>query len=172
MKFYKYIIIIILLFSFSLHSHSQSREYYVKATLIGKFANYTEWNTKLINNFEICILGDSPFKGEFERIFNKTGIKNKPVKIQYISDYQTKKDCQILFICSSEKKHLNEIISIYNDGNVLLISDTPGFCEKGVHINFYYKQNETLHFEINMPALAKTNLKTDMQLLSIGKIIN
>jgi len=55
---------------------------------------------------------------------------------------------------------------------VLLISDSEGFSKKGVHFNFFKEKDETIHFEINLKALAKSGLRPDLKLLSVGKIIN
>lgn len=166
----------IILFTFlfiSFHVNGQSVEYFVKASFIEKFARFTRWEPNSIGeNFIIGVLGVNPFHSELEKLSKKTTIKGKPVKIMYFTDLQETRACHVLFICSSEKNNLTTIIKYLETRNILLVSDTPGFAEKGVHFNFYYKLNETLHFEINMKSLVKANLKTDIQLLSLGKIIN
>jgi len=152
---------------------SQSVEYSVKASIIQKIARFTEWETGAIGEyFVIGILGTSPFDGEFERLAAKDRIKNKPVRIIYIKDYHDSRDCQVLFICRSEKDDVKEIVRYLRNSNTLLVSDTPGFSEIGVHFNFYIKENETIHFEVNPKALSGAKLRTDMLLLSLGKIVN
>jgi hypothetical protein len=165
-------LLIILFFAlFSNYLKSQSVEYFVKASLIEKFARFTEWEPNTIGgNFVIGVLGKSPFYNELEKLSIKIKIKNKPVKILYLNNMEDAKVCQVLFICSSEKDNLPEIIKYLGNYNILLVGDTEGFSEKGVHFNFYLEKNENIHFEINVKALAKANLKTDMQLLSLGKI--
>lgn len=154
-------------------TEAQSVEYFIKASLMGKIAQYTEWNSD--NNsefFEIAILGKSPFNGELEKLASSTMIKNKPVKISYIRDYIDARACQILFICKSEEKNLGKIVLYFEDKNTMLVSDTPEFSEKGIHFNFYLDPDKTIHFEIDLNALKKSGLKPDLQLLTIGKIIN
>jgi len=152
---------------------AQSVEYFVKASLLTKIAQYTEWDSK--NNtefFEIAILGKSPFKGELEKLASTTRIKNKHIKVKYIQDSNQAKSCQMLFICQSERKNLDEILHAFSTKNVMLISDTPEFSGKGIHFNFYTDKDKTIHFEIDLNALKKSGLKPDLQLLTIGKIIN
>lgn len=154
-------------------TEAQSVEYFVKASLLAKIAQYTEWNS--INNsevFVIAVLGKSPFNGELEKLASSVRIKNKPIKISYISNHTQAKECQILYICKSEIKNLDEIIRYFEVKNTMLVSDTPEFSEKGIHFNFYTEKDKTIHFEIDLNALKKSGLKPDLQLLTIGKIIN
>jgi hypothetical protein len=53
---------------------------------------------------------------------------------------------------------------------VLTVSDTTGFAEQGVLINFYVSQKR-LHFEINEPAFRKAPLSVSTRLLEIAKIV-
>jgi hypothetical protein len=167
------LLVLIFLITFFNNSKAQSLEYTLKASFIEKFARFTEWESNSIGEyFEIDILGDSPFTGELEKMANKSKIKNKSIKINYIKNYYDANVCQVLFICSSEKHNVSKIIKYFGKLNILMVADTPGFSELGVHFNFYYKENGTIHFEVNPKALNKAQLKYDMQLLNIGKIIN
>jgi len=171
--FSKKIFIIVAFTGCSIGLKAQSVEYFVKASLIEKFARFTEWDDQLLGEtFIICVLGESPFKGELEKMAGKVRIKDRPIKIKYIRDFTKVQPCQVLFISNSEKNHITEIIGRYSAWNTLLVGDTPGFSEKGVHFNFYYKNNETIHFEVNPKALEKAGLKIDMLLLNLGKITN
>lgn len=151
---------------------SQSVEYHVKASLIFKICQYIEWS-KVQNSeeFQIAVLGKSPFKGELENLASRFKLKNKPVKIRYIKDYKEAEGVQVLFICRSEKKNIRKIIPAFQSKNILLISDSPYFSGVGVHFNFFTESDETIHFEIDLEALKNYGLKADMQLVSIGKII-
>lgn len=153
-------------------SESQSVEYSVKASLIEKFARYTEWEANSIGeSFVIGILGTSPFKGEFERLAAKGSIKNKRIAIRYLKDYREAKVCHVLFISQSEHENVKEIVNYLKTMNVLLVADSQGFSENGVHFNFYLKDDGTIHFEVNPKALNIAKLRTDMLLLSIGKVV-
>lgn len=152
---------------------AQSMEYFVKASMIEKFARFTEWNDQQSDkSFIICVVGKSPFNGELEKMAEKVKIKNLPVEIIYTRDYKKIQPCQVLFICSSEKNHLFDIIENSLLWHTLTISDSPGFSEMGVDFNFYYQDNQTIHFEINPKAIEKSGLKVDMLLLNLGKITN
>ena len=164
-------VFIFLLFSGS--ASSQSQEYSVKALYIEKFARFTDWGNGTNNEyFTISVLGESPFNGELEKTTKKTKIKNKLVKIEYIKRIEDIKDCQLLFICASEKKRLADILKNIEHRNILTIADTPGFCKKGVHLNLFVDESQTIRYEVNPATLKRANLTIEMQLLSYGKIIN
>jgi len=172
MHILKKIIIIILLFQLVNSTKSQSVEYAVKASFIEKFARFTIWPNNLNGGFfEIVVLGKSPFNQELEKISQKMKIKNKPIRIKYITDYHEIKDSHLVFICASERNRISEIIAHIEYLNILSISDTPGFSKKGVHLNFYIDEFETIKYEVNPTALKKANLNVDLQLLNFGKII-
>ena len=154
-------------------TRSQSVEYHVKASLIFKIAQYTEWNsTQNSEAFQIAVLGKSPFKGEFEKLASRFKIKGKSIKIRYIKDYKEAEGAQVLFICQTEKKNIQKTILAFQSKNILLISDSPDFSGEGVHFNFFTQNDETIHFEIDLEALKNSGLKPDLQLVSIGKIIH
>lgn len=166
-------IVSLILLLITTYGYSQSVEYTVKAMYIEKFARFTEWDNGLnYEEFVIAILGNSPFNGELEKITSKTSIKNKPVKIAYIKDISECTNCNLVFICASEKSKLPEISNKISTNSILLISDTNGFSKKGVHINFYIDDEGNVLYEINPQALEKANLTVNMQLLKFGKIIN
>lgn len=173
MKVTKSIFIFLAILLFAEYSKAQSVEYSVKALCFEKFARLTDWNNELSQDyFVIDVLGKSPFGGELENLEKNIKIKNKPVKVNYIKNYTEIKDCQLLFICASEKNRLLEIIKQVEFLNILILSDTPGFCKKGVHINFYVDDYETIKYEINPAALKRANITVDIQLINYGEIIN
>ncbi len=151
----------------------QNNEYMLKAAFFEKFAHFTEWPTENSNQiFNISILGNHSFNNEFENLYQNIEIKGLPVKIHYISKLSELESCEILFIASSERKKLNEIIRVANSKQILTIADTKGFGKQGVIINFYTTIENTIHFEINTKALESSVIKMDIMLLDFAKIIN
>jgi len=171
--YWKYIFLAMCALLVPLVIYAQSIEYSVKASFIEKFARFTDWSSLPSEEyFVIDVLGDSPFNGELEKIAKKVKIKNRTIRINYIDTYQEIKNCQLLFICASEKNRITDIMKFIEHQNILAIADSPGFCKKGVHLNFYIDESETIKYEVNPGALKKSNLTIEMQLLSFGKIVN
>lgn len=152
---------------------AQSVEYTVKASFIEKIARFTNWKTvKDDESFVITVLGESPFNGELENLAKRTKIKGKPIVVNYVQKYEEVKQSHVVFICASMKNQLPGILDYLSKLQVLAISDSPGFCRKGVHVNFYIDRSETVKFEMNPSSIANAGLVMDLQLLSMGKIIN
>jgi len=161
-----------LLFSFSLTG--QSLEYAVKSTLLLKIAQNIEWsNLDKMNQFTIQVIGNSPFKSEFEDSSQKiVVIQGLPINILYENGILKQNRPQLVFICDSEKKILDLIInSVKTDPNTLIVSDSPEFSGKGVHINFYNKADGSIHFELDLKAFQGNELRPSIQLLKISKIL-
>ena len=151
---------------------TQSVEYSVKASFIEKFARFTEWKPNSIGEtFVIGVLGKNPFSGELEKLTKRSKIKDKSIKVVYIKDYQDIQNCNVVFICSSEKDYILKIIESVGNSNIMLVGDSPGFAEKGVHFNFYVNHQDNLRYEVNLKALIKAGLKPDLQLISMGRIV-
>jgi bifunctional DNA-binding transcriptional regulator/antitoxin component of YhaV-PrlF toxin-antitoxin module len=78
------------------------------------------------------------------------------------------KKCHLLFICSSEKKNINEIIDLVKDHGVLTVTDTQEFFDAGGIVNFVIEDNK-VRFDINLTASEKAGLKIRSQLLRLAK---
>jgi hypothetical protein len=168
----KYILLLFINLQFVLFLNAQSIEYTIKASFIEKFARFTEWQPPTEGNyFVISVLGESPFKGELEKMAQNVKLKNKPIKINYIHNYNEADNCQVLFICASEKNKVSQIVNFIKSKNILTVSDSPGFCKKGVHFNFYIDDSQTIKYEVNYTTIKATNLMVDIQVLNFGKII-
>lgn len=166
-------IVILLLMAISFSSIAQNNEYLIKAGFLGKFANFTMWPESVIHNdFRITLIGKSPFGNDLEKMYSIVQIRDKPVEISYIQSIYEIGDCHILFIANSEKDRLSAILAEINNRPILTVSEYDGFAQRGVMINFYETQQGTIHFEINVDMLEKSNIKMDIMLLDFAKIVN
>jgi hypothetical protein len=155
---------------------SQSRENLLKAAYIEKFSQFVEWpGTTGIddptNPFIIAVLGKNEFESALEKIFGKVRIKNKIVRIKYISSVSEIENALILIVAKSEKSRIDEILKYTSGKPVLTIGDTKGFAGKGIMINLYVDKNY-LRYEINKASVNKSGLKVSSLLLTSAKIIN
>lgn len=103
-----------------------------------------------------------------EQFKQKAGNKNR-----YLAEYREKygktlKKCEVLFICSSEKRHVKELVSITKDNSTLTVSEMDGFLASGGIINFVTEKSK-VRFEINLAAAQKKKLKISSQLLRLAK---
>lgn len=166
-----------------------SREYQVKAAFLYNFTMFIDWpKEKIADGNEpivIGIIGNDPFDDAFEPVKNKK-VKRKDVVIKRFKGLEELKKsggkdgaqqhpqiealekCHVLFICSSEKKRLGEIIDLVQDHNVLTVSDIEDFLEAGGIINFVMEEKK-VNFEINNISAEKAGLKISSKLLRLAK---
>ena len=154
---------------------AQQSEYTMKAVFLEHFTRFIEWPESSIpadasSPFYVAVLGENPFGSILAQIYTDQKIKKRKVEIIYISDPEKIPDCQILFISSSQKEILPEIISRTKKKPILTVGDTEGFAKDGVLINFYLAENK-IKFEINEKAVHESGLVMSYRLLSLARIV-
>lgn len=196
MKNKVYILVILILFAALFATPAMAadsklnREQQIKAAFIYNFIKFVDWPKEKIadsNDITIGIIGKNPFGNAFEAVKGKEIKNNKLVikyfpqleqykakhKDEYKDEYKDKyqgalKKCYILFICSSEKEHLKEIINFIKGSSVLTIGDMDGFLAAGGVIKFTMEEKK-VRFEINVTAAKRAKLKIRSQLLRLAK---
>ena len=161
----------------------EDREYKIKAAFLYNFLKAIEWPEQQhpANNapYVIGILGDSPFGNSFDPIHDRT-VRGHTVKVIDIPHQQHEdpttqteataqmRSCHILFICSSEHDHMDELLSLVKGYAVLTVAESDSFLSLGGMINFlpYAKKGE---FEINLSASQEAGLQMSSKLLHIAK---
>jgi hypothetical protein len=148
-----------------------AREYQVKAAFILNFAKFIDWpaGSPADGGFTICTLGTDPFDEAFNSLKGKT-IKGKPVTVRHLARVEDLRECQILFIGSSERKHLAGIVKVSRESRALTVSEVDGFCQAGGGINLVTEKSKVV-FEINAKATQQAGLKVSAQLLKLARTV-
>ena len=158
----------------NLFAQATSKEYQIKAAFLFNFMQFVEWPPTVFKNtddpFRIGVLGQDPFNAALEDTVQGETISNHKIIVEHAMQVDDLKNCQLIFISKSEKKHVTEILSALDDKPVLTVSEIEGFAERGGGINFYLEGNK-VRFEVNPDAARHDGLKVSSQLLSLGKII-
>jgi len=169
-----------------------SHEYKIKAVYIYQFINFIDgWDFQKEENknnnepIVIGIIGKNPFNDAFEPLKEKT-VQDRKVTIKYFKgfselknvdkqnmshpDIEKIKDCNVLFICASEKNYITDILSSIRNNTILTVADMQNFLEKGGIINFIIEKNKVL-FNINTVAAKRAKLTIRAKLLRLAKKI-
>ena len=149
---------------------SKPTEYQVKAAFIYNFAKFVEWpDESHFRVLTLCILGEDSFCAAIDTIKGKF-VRGKKLQVKRVKSIQDLKDCNILFITSSEKHNLSHLVDALDGSSILTIGDTEGFTEQGVIINLYIDNNK-VRFKINIEAAKRANLKLSSRLLKLAEIV-
>lgn len=150
---------------------SQPTEYQIKAAFIFNFAKFVEWPTaafsKASSPLVVGVLGDNPFHDALEKTIKNKTVDEHPVIIMQFRAATEATNCHILFISSSEKARLPQILKQIKGRSVLTVSEMPGFTEAGGMINFVLEGTK-IRFQINNDAANGVGLKISAKLLGLG----
>jgi hypothetical protein len=156
---------------------SDSSEYLIKAGFVYNFAKLVEWPTtafaKADSPIVIGILGDDPFGATMDRIVADKKINGRGVvikRLKWAKDFKDLKDCNILFISSSEQDHIDNVLDAIKWLPVLTIGDVPGFAKRGGIMNFILEDNK-VRFEVNVEAAKRADLNISSRLLTLARIV-
>src|SRR5216683_5721842 len=96
---------------------SESSEYLIKAGFIYNFAKLVEWPATAFpqpdSPIVIGILGNDPFGATLDRIVADKKISGRVISVKRVKwgkDFKELKDCNILFVSSSEKEHIDSVV--------------------------------------------------------------
>ena len=152
-------------------------EYQVKAAFLYNFVKFVQWpDEKLADSNDvitIAVIGNHKFGNAFESVKGKK-VRDKKIIVTFFPRFDNTEDknalkkCHLLFICPSEKHHLNDIIEIAGKANILTVADMNGFIDDGGIIQFIM-QNKKVRFQINLSAAKRAKLKIRSQLLRLAK---
>ena len=149
-------------------------EYQVKAAFLYNFAKFVEWPPQVFSGaaepLTIGVLGRDPFGDDLEQVFRSNTIAGRRVVIRRATSIEELRNCQMVFISSSEKRRLLQIFKSLGHTGVLTIGDADDFSRRGGIIGFTLEDSR-VHFEINVDAAARAGLKLSSRLLSVATVV-
>jgi hypothetical protein len=160
---------------------SASSEYLIKAGFIYNFATLVQWPAASFPQSDspivIAILGEDHFGPTLDRVLESKKVNGRPFaikRIKTVSELQrlvaNPKDCQILYVSSSEMAHIAEVLQIVKDTPILTIGETAGFARSGGIINLVLEDNR-VRFEVNVDAAKTSDLNISSRLLALARIV-
>jgi len=146
-------------------------EYELKAAFVYNFAKFVEWPSDAFATNKaplvVGVLGQNPFGDSLERTIRDKSINEHPLVLKELNSPTQATNCHIVFICSSEKKRLPEILAGLQGASVLTVGEMDRFTESGGMINFVLEGNK-IRFRINEGAARSVRLKISSKLLSLA----
>ena len=150
---------------------SAPQEYKVKAAFLYNFTLFVEWPAEAFTGNDspltVCILGKSPFGEAMDSLRGKMAKKRKLV-IRQINRVEEMGNCHVLFVSTSEKMDLPNILAAVKNQNVLTVSDMDRFAQAGGIINFITLEDK-VRFEINLKAAQQAGIRISSQLLKLAR---
>ncbi len=149
-------------------------EYRVKAAFLLNFAQFVEWPTGSFANdrspIVVGVLGDDPFGALLDKTFEGETVQHRPLVIRRSHQVEDVLGCHMVFISSSERQRIGEVLASFNGRGILTVSDVENFAVRGGMINFYLDANR-VRFEINPAAADREGIRIRAELLRRAKIV-
>src|SRR5882672_468414 len=146
-------------------------EYQVKATYLYNFGRFVKWPETVPagkgDSFSVCVIGQDPFGSILDSTLAGEALDGKPVVLRRLSKPQDAGECRILFISTTEEKHLKEILIALDESGVLTVSDMPSFTKRGGMIQFIL-EGDRVRFEINLASAENAKLVLSSELLKVA----
>ncbi len=167
----KSIIVIILLFSLNTYSQ-QSDEFKTKAILLERFSRFVTWPEEIDStfSFKILVYGEHSFGNLLDIIYSDLKVKNRNAEIHYSNQVTDSITHDIIFVGAISRKQMNDLLSLVSDKPILLIGDTEGYMQAGVHINILIEEGSIV-FEMNKKCFEGSNLKCSHLLYKQAKYV-
>lgn len=149
------------------------REYAIKAAFLYNFAKFVDWPDEAFakgsGTITIGVLGDDPFGSALDSINGKT-VKDRRVTIKRFRTLQELEPCAILFVSSSERSRLPQVLDSIKASNVLTVGEMDRFAQLGGSVKFKVVENK-VRFEINVDAAQRAGLKISSRLLNVAEVV-
>ena len=146
-------------------------EYEVKAEFILRIAQFVDWTAPPAagETFTICTIGENPFGHHLNDIARGASLHGATAAVRSATE-TTLEGCRVLFIGPDRARELEKLVTLVADREILTVSDSPGFCRRGVMINFYIESGR-IRFEANPAALQRAKLRAGARLLQLARIV-
>jgi hypothetical protein len=139
----------------------------VMAVYIYNFTKFLDWPNNDSEYFYISVLGKSNLVEPLNNIAEKEKVKGRKIVISELDNVSNLKSNSILFLSAEEENKLHTILKKTSEKNILTVSNSEGFANKGVCINFFIADNK-IKFEINRKAIEEAGIIPNTRLLSLA----
>jgi hypothetical protein len=148
-----------------------SSEPELKAQFVERFTRFVDWDDdELPDDFQLCVVGESPVTSYLERIAKKKKFKGRRAAVRVLDKVDGVVDCQLVVIPSVSKKKLAAVLRRTEGLPILTVADQAGAGAAGAIINFY-RDGSHVKFEINTAAAKDSGLKVRAKLLRLARLV-
>ena len=147
----------------------------IKAGFLFNFTKFVEWPPDAFADpgvpLVLGIVGDNPVTDLLVETAAGKIVNGRAVIVRRFKEGQDLRSCHILFVSSSEGKHVPQILETVKGSRVLTVSETSGFVQSGGMINFFVEGNK-VRLEINLDAAARASLKISAKVIAVARLVS
>lgn len=148
-------------------------EYQVKGAFLYKLAKFTQWPEECFSDsatpISILIFGKDPF-GDTLNTFKSVRVHGRPLSVKVTTRIEELKECHVVFVCASERRRYEEVLTALKGLPVLIVGETEDFTSQNGAVAFITSGGK-VQLEINLEALRRSGLIVGSQLLVAARIV-
>jgi len=156
------------------HAQGSANEYDLKAAMLYNMLQFVDWPTSAYPDRSapdlLCVLGWDPFGSSLSSLVSRKVLNGRPTELRHFRTSDGAQVCHVLYISSSERKSLAQILSSLKGTSVLTVGEMSQFAAHGGMIQFALEDKQ-VHFEINLDAATRAELKISSRLLVLATIV-
>jgi hypothetical protein len=149
-------------------------EYQVKAAYLFNFLKFVEWPSDVAadphGKWVIGFVGESPVGGELARLVEGKNVLGRDLQVKKFQIADNLRDCNILFISESEKKHVPSILAALRGSSVLTVADMDSFIESGGMVQLLV-EGARVRVTIDVGATGRARLRVSSKLLALAQAV-
>jgi YfiR/HmsC-like len=149
-----------------------TKEYRTKATFLATFPSFIDWPEDAFPAgtapFLVCVVGDFQFGTSLAEVTRSSLPHGRRVEVRWVHKDSELRKCHILFVSRSEAKRYARVLQLVQGADVLTVGETSDFLSAGGALSFTF-QNESLQFEVNLPAARDAHLRVSSKLLALAR---
>jgi len=132
-----------------------------------KILTFTEWSIPANGTLILGVFDSEKKFNNIKQIYESKKTAGTQIEVKHIVKLDEVNSCNILYIGQLKSDELEKIFTKLNNRPIITISNTQGFAERGVMINFS-ENNNHYNFEINDTAAQKATIRFDGRLLMLA----
>src|ERR1700758_5040496 len=121
-------------------------EYELKAAILYNLSRFVEWPPSAYPDPHaptiLCILGQDPFGDSLKTLGQKQDATDRLVAIRHLKNENGIRECHVLYISTSERKIVGQILSRLKGSSVLTVGEMSQFAVQGGIIQFTLKDKQ------------------------------
>lgn len=149
-------------------------EYELKAAMLFNLTRFVEWPTAAYADAQaptvLCILGRDPFGDSLTSMASGQSAGGRAVQIRRIANSKETRGCHVVYISSSERKNIAQILAVLKGTSVLTVGEMGQFAARGGMIQFSLEEKQ-VRFEVNLEAASEADLKISSRLLVLARVV-
>jgi len=161
---------------FPMHASAQeyrSGEYELKAAILYNLVKFVEWPATAYSGAQaptvLCTLGRDPF-GSALHEFAANNVNGRPLVIRRLQRDDDAHGCHLVYVSSSERKVLAQILKTLQGGPTLTVGEMDQFALRGGMIQLTVEEKQ-VHFTINLSVASRKQLRIRSNLLALSRIV-